>query len=547
MQKAQQQAHSVDPNDDPSALSGGIFGDLLGAGQTGKDQTGTGLIADIGKMFVCDLDGTLIRSDMLDESFWSAVAADWRTPFAAFMAMLQGRAALKADLAGRAHIDAAQLPYRTSVLDGLRRWRAQGGRIALVTATDQRLADQIAGHLGLFDEVHGSTADRNLKAATKAAFLTEHYASTGFVYIGDSAADLPVWEAAQGAITIGLNATLRRKVRSQGRIVHIDDTPPRTQDNGITPAQASPADTGPSSAETAHSALSPFDATIRAMRPHQWMKNILIFLPLLAAHQWDAISLMRAALAFVAFGLVASSVYVINDLLDLPSDRAHPRKRFRPFASGALSLRIGLWLAPGLILTGVALGAFAGWGFLAVLAGYFVTTTAYSLWLKRIAILDICTLAALYAVRIVAGGVATQVPLSVWLLAFSIFFFFSLAAVKRQAELVDNLASGRGTNARRGYRTDDLPLVTMMALASGYVSVLVMALYVNSPTVMSLYSTPEVLWGISAVLLFWISRMVLITHRGDMHDDPVVFAVRDRVSLGAFAVVLVFVVIGGQF
>lgn len=427
---------------------------------------------------------------------------------------------MKAEFASRAQIDPALLPYRAEVLTYLRDWRAKGGQIALVTATDQRLADQIAAHLGLFDEVHGSDGVRNLKGAAKAAFLTDHFGARGYVYIGDHAADLPVWAAAQGAVTIGLSAGLRDRVQvaGNGEITHLDGGDDQGQ----------------------------VRAMIRSMRPHQWLKNLLVFLPLLAAHDFTLGSLLQAVTAFVVFGLVASSVYVLNDLLDLPSDRAHPRKSLRPFASGALALRVGLLLAPILLACGVILGSFLGLGFLAVMAGYFIATTAYSLWLKRVAILDICTLAGLYAVRIVAGGVATQTPLSVWLLAFSIFFFFALAAVKRQAELVDAQAEGRGSNARRGYQAGDLPLVTMMALASGYVSVLVMALYVNSPVVIELYQTPEVLWGISAVLLFWISRIVLITHRGEMHDDPVVFAARDRVSLASFALVLGLVVIGGQ-
>ncbi|MDF1855984.1 UbiA family prenyltransferase [Pseudooceanicola sp.] len=276
---------------------------------------------------------------------------------------------------------------------------------------------------------------------------------------------------------------------------------------------------------------------LKALRPHQWAKNGLIFVPLLAGHALELVTLFQAVLAFVAFSMVASSVYLLNDLLDLAADRAHPRKRNRPFASGALPLSYGTWMALGLLALGAAVGTALGPVFLAVLAGYYALTTLYSFALKERPIIDICTLAGLYALRIVAGGAATGIGLSVWLLAFSIFFFFSLAAVKRQAELVDGLATGRKM-ARRGYRVDDLPLVSMMALAAGYVSVMVMALYVHSPEVRELYSKPEMLWGICAVLLYWLSRIVFITHRGRMHDDPVVFAARDRVSQLLFIVVL---------
>ena len=468
-------------------------------------------------VLVCDLDGTLIRTDLLDESFWAALASRWTAPFAAFAGLLRGRAALKSVLAQRGDVDVRHLPYREDILARLRDWRAQGGKVALVTAADRHLAERVAAHLDLFDEVHGSDGGVNLKGGVKAAFLIDRYGAGGFHYIGDSEADLPVWAASSGAVTVGAPPSLRRRVRAEGGVEHLDtDLPsfPR--------------------------------ALMRALRPHQWAKNILIFLPLLAAHRMDAPGLSQAVLAFIAFGLLASSVYVINDLLDLPSDRAHPRKRARPFASGQLALRHGLWLTPFLLVAGFGLGALLGPGFVAVLLAYYLTTTAYSMWLKQVPVLDICTLAGLYTLRIVAGAVATSTPLSVWLLAFSIFFFFSLAAVKRQAELVDAVAADRALNARRGYRAEDLPLVAMMAVGAGYVSVLVMALYVNSPEVTDLYARPEVLFGICAILLFWISRIVLITHRGKMHDDPVVFAAEDKVSYAAFGLVFLLVVAGAQ-
>ncbi len=276
---------------------------------------------------------------------------------------------------------------------------------------------------------------------------------------------------------------------------------------------------------------------VRALRPHQWLKNILVFLPLIAGHRIDADAILAAAIAFAAFSLVASGVYIINDLLDLPSDRAHPRKKNRPFASGAIPARHGLLLAPLLFIAGFGMSAALGPRFMAVLALYLVITTAYSFWLKKRAIVDICTLAILYTVRIIAGGEAAHIPLSVWLLAFSIFLFFSLAAIKRQAELIVMMERNQMTATGRGYHTTDLPLVSQMSIAAGYVSVLVMALYLNSPEVRDLYSRPELLWGICLVLLYWVNRMVIVTHRGYMHDDPVVYAVRDRISQICFLLV----------
>ncbi|MFP4043823.1 MAG: UbiA family prenyltransferase, partial [Rhodosalinus sp.] len=288
----------------------------------------------------------------------------------------------------------------------------------------------------------------------------------------------------------------------------------------------------------------PLRPLLRAIRPQQWLKNLLVFLPLLVAHRFTLPAIGEAALAFVVFSLVASSVYLLNDLLDLEADRAHPRKRERPFASGALPLSWGTALAPGLLLAGGLLALPLGPEFLGVMAVYYLVTTAYSFVLKRRLVVDICALAALYTLRIIAGGVATGIPLSVWLLAFSMFFFFSLAATKRQAELVSSAEEGAEKAPGRGYMTDDLPLVSNMAVASGYVSVLVMALYINSPAVTVLYSATEPLWGICLILLYWLSRMVMLAHRGQMHDDPVVFAVKDPVSLLCGALIFALVLSG---
>lgn len=468
------------------------------------------------RTLVVDLDGTLIRSDMLVESFWAACAHRWTAPFQALVSLQQGgRPAMKARLADLGPVDPAGLPYNAAVLDYIARWRAAGGRTALVTASTQTLADRVAAHLGLFDEVHGSTATENLKGAAKAAFLTARFGAEGFDYIGDAEADLPVWAVARKAIVVGTSPALLEKVNSLGREVETLAAPP--------PAPR---------------------AYLRALRPHQWLKNLLVFLPVLAAHKLHAPTLAQALLAFVAFSLIASSVYVINDLMDLASDRAHPRKRLRPFASGAIPLTHGTAMAPALLLAGLALALPLGPRFLAVVLEYYALTTAYSFYFKRRLVIDIIMLAGLYTLRIVAGGVATGIPLSVWLLAFSVFFFFALAAVKRQAELVDGVTTRKVKVAGRGYVADDLPLVAMMATASGYVSVLVMALYLNSPEVTRLYHHPTALWGICVVLLYWISRVVMLTHRGQMNDDPVVFATKDQVSLGCGLAILACAVAG---
>lgn len=273
-------------------------------------------------------------------------------------------------------------------------------------------------------------------------------------------------------------------------------------------------------------------AQIKAIRPHQWSKNLLVFLPTLAAHDTGGIG--AAVAAFVAFSLTASSVYVLNDLSDLAADRAHPRKRFRPFAAGTLSVSEGLRMALGLVLGALVVSVlFLPLQFLGVLGLYYVATFAYSFWLKRKLVIDVIMLASLYTIRIIAGAVASAVWLSPWMLGFSMFIFLSLAAVKRQAELTDMLRAGDAARAGRGYVPDDLPVIRSMALAAGYAAVLVLALYISSEDVSRFYSIPEALWLLCPILLYWVSRIVMNTHRGRMTDDPIVYAAKDRVSIGA--------------
>lgn len=467
------------------------------------------------EILVVDLDHTLLKSDMLFESFWSAFGQDWRSPFRATLALGQSKASLKRYLAEAAQVDVTLLPYDAEVINYIQSWREAGGRTALVTASDDKIAQDIAAHLELFDEVHGSDGAENLKGACKAKFLVETYGEKKFAYMGDSQADLAVWKHAKRAITVNLSTNMKaRAAQVADEVEHL----------------------------TTHATTT--GAYLKAIRPHQWMKNILVFVPMLAAHDITGTTFFASLLAFISFSLVASSVYVLNDLLDLDADRAHPRKRLRPFAAGSIPIASGTWMAGGLLGMGGLIAAFLGPAFFAVMAGYYALTTGYSLYLKRRIVVDICVLAGLYTVRIVAGGVANAIPLSVWLLAFSIFFFLSLAAVKRQAELVDNVKQGKLKASGRGYHVDDLPIISMVSIAAGYVAVLVMALYVNSPGVMQLYANPEVLWGVCAVLLYWITRTVMLTHRGWMHDDPVVYAAKDRISQVCFLIILGFVLAG---
>lgn len=464
---------------------------------------------------VVDLDGTLLRSDMLFESFWSAFGRDWRSPFLSVAALTGGRAALKRHLAMASAVEAATLPYDPKVIAFVQAWRESGGKTALVTASDRDFAEAIAAHLGIFDEVHGSNGKLNLKGDRKGQFLEERFGTKGFAYMGDARADLPVWKRAAKAITVNAPAALRRDTE-------------RVCENA-------------EHLVTVSRSVTPY---IKALRPHQWLKNTLVFLPMLAAHQLDGAMFLLSLLAFVCFSLVASSVYVLNDLLDLAADRAHPRKKNRPFASGSIPISHGTWMAGVALILGALLAISIGPEFLLAMVAYYLLTMAYSLNLKRRIVIDICVLAGLYTARIIAGGVATGIPLSVWLLAFSIFFFLSLAAVKRQAELIDSAERGNLKASGRGYHVDDLPIISMIAIGAGYVAVLVMTLYVNSPAVVELYAHPEALWGVCAVLLYWITRTVMVAHRGQMHDDPVVYAAKDRISQACLLIILGFVLAG---
>lgn len=270
---------------------------------------------------------------------------------------------------------------------------------------------------------------------------------------------------------------------------------------------------------------------VRAMRPHQWVKNVLVFLPMIADHGLTLANIGWTLLAFFAFGMVASAVYVLNDLIDLPADRRHPTKRKRPFASGALPLSFGSWMLPGFLGAGLVLAAIGGPGLFTVMILYAILTTAYSLKLKGTLGADIIVLALLYTLRIIAGAAVTGIALSMWLLSFSVFLFLALAAVKRLSELVYiETEGGRGRAAGRAYTVEDRPVIAMIATSSGFLSVLVLALYIDSPEVAALYARPQILWGLGLGLLYWISRTVLLAHRGLVDQDPVVFALTDRVS-----------------
>jgi len=448
-----------------------------------------------------DLDGTLLRSDLLLESALALIRSRPSAVLFLLRQLLRGRAALKAAIAESVDLDVSALPYREAVVSYVREEHAKGRRTVLVTASTARYAEAVAHHLGCFDEVMASTATANLKGALKAEALTRRFGEGRFTYIGDSVADLPVWRRAGAGLIAGASVRTERAARAATTIERVlAEAPPRVE------------------------------AALRAMRPHQWLKNLLVFVPLLAGHQLTFAGFAAASAAFAAFCLVASAAYMLNDLLDLPADRSHPSKRHRPLASGALPLAAASWLIPALGAAGFGTAVLVGDAFAACVAAYFVLTVAYSLDLKQRPVVDVMTLAGLYTLRVIAGGAAADVELSFWLLAFSMFLFLSLALVKRTTEV--QLASvTRHDLSRRGYAPSDAEPLRAMGVASGYLAVLVVALYINSDDVTKLYETPQVLWLLCPGALYWVNRIWLKTSRGEMHDDPLVFTLKDRPSV----------------
>jgi 4-hydroxybenzoate polyprenyltransferase/phosphoglycolate phosphatase-like HAD superfamily hydrolase len=457
---------------------------------------------------VIDLDGTLIRSDLLVESLFGILAAEpataWRLPFW----LVRGRAALKARIADRTVMDPRLLPVVKEVVELVRAEKALGRRVYIASASDRRLVQVLADHLGLFDGVFGSDGTVNLQGARKAELLCREFGEAAFDYVGDARADLPVWRCARRAIAVNCSPrTLRALRRLKPDATCLVPRKVRLRDY------------------------------VRALRVHQWAKNALLFLPMLTAHAITLVNLGFLGLAFLAFSLVASSVYLTNDLVDLPADRDHATKRKRPLASGDVPILHGALMAPFLLVAGATLAAAVSPLFFWIVVFYFAVTLSYSLVLKRQPVIDVLTLAGLYTLRVIAGAAALMLSLSAWLLTFSMFLFLCLALVKRHTELKARLDTGKGDPRGRGYLLADIPVLGALAGAAGYSAVVVLALYVNSPAVMALYARPAGLWLICVLLLFWISRILLLTHRGAMHDDPVVFALKDPTSLATAALV----------
>ncbi len=466
-----------------------------------------------GRPLCVDLDGTLVSTDTLQENllvflkrhFWQA----WRLPGW----LLEGKARFKQRLAASVKLEVDGLPVRGEFVEFLRAEQARGRRLLLATAADEQIARQVAARFPFFSEVLASDGQVNLGGATKLAKLVEKFGEKGFDYAGNARVDLPIWRAADGSIVVQASRAVQRKAQDEARVVGVFG-----ERTGW------------------------FERLQRVLRLHQWPKNILLIVPAITGHKLgDGLILERLGLGVVTFCLCASSVYVLNDLHDLESDRLHRTKCSRPFAAGQFSILGGLVLAP-LLLALAFLGAvWLAPAFGCYLALYFAMSTAYSWALKKVVLLDVFVLAGLYTLRILAGHGATGIGYSNWLLGFSVFTFLSLALLKRYIELHRSPAVESASLAGRGYQGRDLQVVLTMGLTSGYLSALVLALYINSKEVVELYRKPMVLLFICPLLLYWVSRAWLLATRDRIDDDPVVFALKDWTSYVIGALVALFI------
>jgi 4-hydroxybenzoate polyprenyltransferase/phosphoserine phosphatase len=468
--------------------------------------------AEQSKPLVVDLDGTLIRSDLLIETAFTELGARPQTIFELFGALLKGKAALKHRLADASKFDASMLPYDDAVLACIKQAKADGRLVYLASASNEALVGAVAEELGLFDGWFGSSEDRNLSGKAKADKLVTAFGEQGFDYIGNDKADLEVWSRADTAICIRTSPAVLAALAKRDRPI-----------------------------EQLESDKPTLKTWIKLIRVHQWAKNSLVFVPLLTSLSFNLEMVGLSILAAIAYSLCASSIYVLNDLVDLPADRGHPTKRNRPLANGSIPLVQAMLVMPVLLAAGLGIAAMISLPFLGVVVAYLAMTTAYSFFLKRKLMLDAVTLALLYTMRVIGGAVAISVDVSFWLLAFSLFIFTSLALLKRYIELTTRLDNGLADPSNRNYKIADADVVMAISAAAGLNATTVLTLYLHSAHLPSEYQRPEALWALFPLLLYWIGRALVLAHRRFIDDDPIVFAIRDRVS--RYTVVAMVVVV----
>ncbi|MGH6835155.1 MAG: UbiA family prenyltransferase [Methylocella sp.] len=474
----------------------------------------SGSLASGGLPLVIDLDGTLVRSELLFESYFDTAILGVRHIFRMLSALRFGKTVMQRHLADASALDYATLPYDGHVLDLIRQAKAEGRKIYLATASDSRHAEGIVEYLGLFDGYFASDGETNLSGGSKAEALVAAFGEEGFDYVGNAAVDLPVWNRSRKAFVVRAPSSVLARLATM-----------RSGYATITSERPS------------------LDVWVKALRIHQYAKNVLVFVPLVTAHRFAIEPFLTALLAFAAFSACASATYIVNDLLDLKADRRHPSKANRPFASGRISIRAGMIMAPALLFGAVAMAIAVSWAFAAVIGAYFILTSMYSFFLKRKMLIDTVVLAMLYTIRVIGGAIAIHVVMSEWLLAFSLLMFTSLALTKRYVELAVRLEQGLSDPSSRNYRKDDMSIVASLAAAASMNAVTIFALYISSAQVVALYARPDVLWLIVPLLVYWSSRTLMMAHRRLIDDDPIVFAARDWNSWAVALLVISILVI----
>ncbi|MDJ0826061.1 MAG: UbiA family prenyltransferase [Rhodobacter sp.] len=455
---------------------------------------------------VLDVDGTFLRTDMLFECFWAALGRD---PFGTLRASLTHFGhpeVLKRELADLAELRTDLLPVTPAVAALARDARAEGREVVLASASDTSLVEALARHHGLSPRSFASTTDINLKGAAKAEALVEAFGERGFDYAGDAAVDRAVWDRAQAAVIVGSHPAVARALRAAGRPV--TELPGGWRGRDLA----------------------------RALRPHQWVKNVLLLVPAIAAHQFDLATLALVLLGIAAFSAAASSIYIVNDLLDLEADRLHATKHRRPFANGAVPIKVGMATSLALGLLALGLGAYLGAAFLGVVALYMVLSLAYSLTLKRLRWIDIAALASLYTLRVIAGAMAVDVYVTGYLLVFIFPAFVTLGCVKRMTEVT--LAKGDERLPGRGYGKPDRGDLLNVACLGAFAAVLIFFLYSFTDQGRALYPTQWLLWVAILPLAAWLVRMIWLGYKGRQDYDPIVFAMRDKHGLGLICLTL---------
>jgi 4-hydroxybenzoate polyprenyltransferase len=451
-----------------------------------------------------DLDGSLLKTDTLFELLLLTIKSNIFYLFLIPFWLLKGKSFFKKSLFERVKLDVINLPYNEEVILFLQKQHNENRRIILCSGTWHKIAEEITAHFNWIDEYKATDDTINLTGTNKKRWAVETYGLNGYDYLGNSNVDIVVWNSAHSAIVVGQKHFID-KCKKQNNIklesyIELD---------GFS-----------------------LGLWLKALRIHQWAKNGLLFIPIFTAHKFNEYDLIiNTILAFVAFGVCASATYIINDLLDLEADRAHDTKKYRPFASGNLSLKSGITVSILMLLTSMLIGYYVGIAFFLVLVIYIFVTILYSLYLKRLQTVDVITLASLFTIRVIAGAAAINVMPTFWLLSFSMFIFLSLALVKRVAELIKTQEiKGESSIVGRGYFTADIIILQSLGGASGLIAVLVFALYINSNEVIEQYTYPQVLWLMCPILGYWIMRVWMLVARNQMDQDPIFFAIKDRNS-----------------